>query len=101
MSSNPYDIPQKKNLRIMTINCRSVREKGAELQTALHYLKYDIVCATESCLKGVKPGKPPQNDAIQSCEIFPPNYNVYRNDRGTSGGGVFILAEKSITSIDH
>jgi hypothetical protein len=50
-------------------------------ETALHYLKPDIICATESWLKGVKPGVNPTIDAIKSCEIFPPNYNVYRNDR--------------------
>jgi hypothetical protein len=38
---------------------------------------------------------------LKSCEIFPPNYNVYRNDRGTLGGGVFILVEKSITSVEQ
>ena len=66
-----------------------------------HYLKPDIICATESWLKGVKPGVNPTKDAIKSSEIFPPNYNVYRNDRGTLGGGVFILVEKSITSVEQ
>jgi hypothetical protein len=47
----------------------------------------------------VKPGVNPTKDAITSSEIFPPNYNVYRNDRGILGGGVFILVEKSITSV--
>jgi hypothetical protein len=32
-------------------------------------------------------------DAIKSNEIFPQNYNVYRNDRGTLGRGVFVLVE--------
>ena len=26
-SSNPYDIPPKKNIRIMTVNCRSIKDK--------------------------------------------------------------------------
>jgi hypothetical protein len=47
----------------------------------------------------LKPGVNPTKDAIKFSEIFPPNYNVYRNDRGTLGGGVFILVEKSITSV--
>jgi hypothetical protein len=38
---------------------------------------------------------------LKSCEIFPPNYNVYRNDRRTLGGGVFILVEKSISSVEQ
>jgi hypothetical protein len=34
-------------------------------------------------------------------EIFPQNYNVYRNDRGTVGGRVFVLVEKSLTSVEQ
>ena len=83
----------------MTVNCRSIKDKWAEFETALHYRKPDIICATESWLKGVKPGVNPTKDAIKSCEIFPRNYNVYRNNRGTLG--VFILVEKSITSVEQ
>ena len=88
-------------MRIMTVNCGSIKDKHAEFETALYYLKPDIICATESWLKGVKPGVNPTKDAIKSCEIFPPNYNVYRNDRGTLGGGIFILVEKYITSVEQ
>ena len=101
LSSNPYEAPPKKNLRIMTINCRSVKDKRAEFEAALHYLKPDIVCGTESWLKGIKPGKTPSKDGIKSSEIFPPNYTAYRNDRGTLGGGVFVLVEKSLTSVEQ
>ncbi|KAK3091517.1 hypothetical protein FSP39_020434 [Pinctada imbricata] len=85
----------------MSVNCRSIKEKSAEFNLALHYLKPDIVCGTESWLKGIKPGQPPTQDAIKSSEIFPDNYNIYRNDRGTLGGGVFIMVEKSLTSIEQ
>jgi exonuclease III len=54
----------KKNMRIMTVNCRSIKDKRAEFETALHYHKPDIICATESRLKGVKPGVNPTIDAI-------------------------------------
>jgi len=84
----------------MTINCRSIKDKREEFQTAVHYLKPDIVCGTESWLKGIKPGRNPTKDAIKSSEISPLEYDVYRNDRGTLGGGVFIMIEKSITSIE-
>ena len=60
-----------------------------------------MVCATESWLKGVKPGSNPTKDTIKSSEISPPNYNVYRNDRGTLGGGVFIMVERSITPVEQ
>jgi hypothetical protein len=85
----------------MTVKCCSIKDKLAEFEAALHYLKPDIICATESWLKGVKPGVSPTKDAINYCEIFPPSYNVYRNDRGTLGGGVFILVEKSFTSVEQ
>ena len=59
------------------------------------------MCGTESWLKGIKRGQNPKRDAIKSNEIFPQNYNVYRNDRGTLDGGVFVLAEKSLTSVEQ
>jgi hypothetical protein len=43
----PYDTPVKKNMRIMTVNCRSIKDKRAEFETAPHYHKPDIICATE------------------------------------------------------
>jgi len=51
LSSNPYEVQAMKNLRIMTVNCRSIRDKQQEFKTALHYLKPDVVCATEPWLK--------------------------------------------------
>ena len=78
-----------------------MRTKKPEFETALHYLKPDIVCGTESWLEGIKPGENPKRGAIKSNEIFPQNYNVYRNDRGTLGGGDFVLVEKSPTSVEQ
>ncbi|KAK3097942.1 hypothetical protein FSP39_014709 [Pinctada imbricata] len=98
VEGNPYSVPKKQNIRIMTVNCRSIKDKSQELTLAIDYLKPDVICGTESWLKGIKPGKNPSHDAIKSSEVFPPNFNVYRNDRGTLGGGVFILVEKSIVS---
>ena len=85
----------------MTVSCRSIKDKKPEFETALHSLKPDIVCGTESWLKGIKPGENPKRGAIKSNEMFPQNYNVYRNDRGTLGGGVFVLVEKSLTSVEQ
>jgi hypothetical protein len=56
---------------------------------------------TESWLKGVKPGQNPTKDAIKSSEIFPSDCLHYRSDRGTLGGGIFILVHKSIISIEQ
>ena len=84
----------------MNINCRSVKENNSEFKAAVDYVKPDIICGTESLLKGVKPGKSPTNDAIKNSEIFPENYNVFRNDRGTIGGGVFIAVQKNISAFE-
>jgi hypothetical protein len=51
---------------IMTVNCHSIKGKGAEFETALLYLKPDIICATQSLLRGVKPGVNPTKDTIKS-----------------------------------
>jgi hypothetical protein len=52
-SSNVLKIPPKINLRIMIVNCRSVVEKKAELAACINYTKPDIICGTESWLKGI------------------------------------------------
>ena len=82
------DLPNKQNLRIMNVNCRSVKENCSEFKAAVSYIKPDIICGTESWLKGIRPGKTPSGDHIKNSEIFPENYTVFRNDRGTRGGGV-------------
>ncbi|XP_052780575.1 uncharacterized protein LOC128217460 [Mya arenaria] len=83
----------------MNINCRSIRGgKSSEFQAALNYIRPDIVCGTESWLKGVQPGKAETADSIKSSEVFPQNYNAFRNDRGTLGGGVFVLVHQDLIS---
>ena len=69
----------------MTVNCRSIKDKRAEFETALHYLKPDIICATESWLKGVKPGVNPTKDAKKSSEIFHTRRKIYH----VSGTNIF------------
>ena len=63
--------------------------------------KPDVVCCTESWLHGVQPGKSPTVEATCDAEMFPPNYKAYRNDRGTLGGGVFVLVHESLVSSEQ
>ena len=84
----------------MTLNCRSINDKTSEFAAAVNYIKPDIICGTESWLKGVKPGKNPTKDAIKSSEVFPENYTAYRNDCGTLSGGVFVLIHNDIIVIE-
>ena len=88
----------KNNLRILNVNCQKIQSKRAELQTAIQYIKPDVIFCTESWLTGTKPGKNPNPGGIASSEVFPPDYNVFRNDRNQFGGGVFILTHKSLTA---
>jgi hypothetical protein len=48
---------------------RSIKDKTSEFTAAVNYIKPDIICGTESWLKGEKPGKNPTKDAIKSSEI--------------------------------
>ena len=86
------------NLRILNVNFQSLRNKRAEFLTALQYTKPDIVFGTETWLRGVKPGKSTTQNAIGTSELFPEDYNVFRNDRNELGGGVLIMTHKSLTA---
>jgi hypothetical protein len=70
-STSIPNLPPKRNLRILTVNCRSIKDKTSELNVIINYTKPDIVIGTESWLKGVKPGGNPITDAIKSSEVFP------------------------------
>lgn len=50
-NTNVFNLPPKENLRIMTINCRSIKDKKTELASCINYIKPDIICGTESWLK--------------------------------------------------
>ncbi|XP_033116468.1 uncharacterized protein LOC117116516 [Anneissia japonica] len=69
------------SIKILNVNCQSVRAKINQFHVLLETEKPDIVTGTESWL----------NSSIASGEIFPPNYQVFRRDRqeGTHGR-VFI-----------
>ena len=49
-SSTPYLLPQKTNLRVMTVNSRSLFEKQSEFKAVIDYVIPDIVCCSESWL---------------------------------------------------
>lgn len=92
---------KKRNLRILTVNYRSIKDKQSEYKAAITYIKPDIICGTESWLKGEKPGKNPTKDTIKSSELFSNNYTAYRNDRGTLGGGVFVVVHNDIIAVEN
>lgn len=75
-------------LKCMLVNCRSVVGKSADLIAHIEEAQPDIVYGTESWL----------HEDIQSTEIFPSNFTVFRKDRNTTtkGGGVFQAIRKNL-----
>ena len=88
--TRPIQQPFNKNqLKIINVNCQSLWAKRLEFNHLIDSTCPDIVIGTESWL---------HNDIINS-SVFPvENYTVYRKDRGSRGGGVFILVKNSIKS---
>ena len=77
----------KVQLRIINVNCQSVLAKRHQLAHLLDSTSPDVVIGTESWL----------NSEISNNSVFPTDrYTVFRRDRGSRGGGVFILIENSI-----
>ena len=95
-TNNINSLPNKANLRLLTVNCCSIREHKSEFIAALDYVKPDLICGTESWLRGIQPGKEPSKSAIKTCEIFPEDYIIHRNDRMSRGGGVFTGVKKHL-----
>ena len=51
--SNHIELPKMSNLRLLTVNCCSFRENKSEFTAALDYIKPDIICGSESWLRGI------------------------------------------------
>jgi len=80
-----YDIP----LRVLVMNCQSIKNKTANLENMIQAVQPDIIIGNESWL----------HDNIQSSEVFPADYNIYRKDRKSDAhGGVFILVSNKYLS---
>jgi hypothetical protein len=78
-------------LRILNVNCQSIKNKQHQTQNLVDSTKPDVIIATETWL----------DPTITNSQIFPPNYNIYRKDRkGTkTGGGVLIaINDKYLSS---
>jgi hypothetical protein len=68
------------NLRIMTMNCRSIRDKKSEFAALVNYAKPDIIIGTESWLKGIKPGKPPTESSGRTMLVVYSSKLLYVNE---------------------
>ena len=83
-----------KQMKILVINFQSIRGKTAELHTCLQTDNPDLIIGNETWL----------DDSVESSEIFPSSYRVFRKDRkpnakGKAYGGVLIAVRSEITCI--
>ena len=78
-------------LRILNINCQSIKKKQDLMENLIDSTNPDIVIATETWL----------DPTITNNQVFPPNYTVWRKDReNAKGGGVLIAVENTCLSSD-
>ena len=76
-------------LRVIIINCQSIKNKKADFENLVDSTKPDIIIGNESWL----------HKDIQSTEVFPSGFTCYRNDRKSDAhGGVFILVSDKYLS---
>ena len=74
-------------LRILNINCQSIKNKEAELHTIMDTAKPDIILGNESWL----------TPEIKNSEIFPDSFDAVRKDRASDAhGGVFIAFKRDL-----
>ena len=78
----------KWKLTCMTMSCRSAKSKIADIAAVIDQYKPDIIFGTESWL----------NSNIESNEIFPNGYKLFRKDRPDDchGDGVFQAVKNDI-----
>lgn len=62
------------------LNTRSLVNKLSIFQSYIYSSDFDVICLTETWL----------SESIFDQEILPINYNIYRKDRHSGGGGVLI-----------
>ena len=81
------------SLKIISLNCRSVRSSSKRNQLAALITEHnvDIIIGCESHL----------DSSIPSSEILPPHYRIYRKDRSLGGGGVFIGIRNHINASEE
>ena len=62
------------------LNIRSLVNKLSIFQSYVYSSDFDVICLTETWL----------SESVFDQEILPINYNIYRKDRHSRGGGVLI-----------
>ena len=68
------------------LNIRSIVNKLSTFQSYVYSSDLDVICLTETWL----------SESVFDQEILPSNYNIYRKDRPSRGGGVLIATKNTI-----
>ncbi|XP_030834551.1 uncharacterized protein LOC115921326 [Strongylocentrotus purpuratus] len=76
----------EKEDKILTVNFQSARNKREEIHNPIDSSDPDIILGTETWL----------NSNIHIAKLFPPSYELIRNDRSDGYGGVLIALKKEI-----
>ena len=81
-NSNKTRGQSKASIRLLSINVNGIKstEKVTDFNQLIDSIKPDVIIGCESKL----------DDYVLTTETFPVNYNVYRKDRNTFGGGVSL-----------
>ena len=87
------------NLRLLTVNCCGIRTNKAEFAAELDYTKPDLVCGTESWLRGIKPGQDPAKNSIKSSEVFPRNTPFIGMTDLLALEGMYLLQPEKASSL--
>jgi hypothetical protein len=82
---NDPKIPLKSS-RAIVINFQSITNKVHETQVLIDNADPDIILGTETWLNG----------NISSAEVLPTNFQVFRNDRSDSYGGVLFAVREDL-----
>ncbi|XP_072043012.1 uncharacterized protein [Amphiura filiformis] len=84
----PTSKPKRTSLKILVVNFQGIRNKTADLSVCIDEKDPDIIIGSETHL----------NDLINSSELFPPNFTVFRKDRdfGPAKGGVLIATKNDL-----
>lgn len=73
-------------LSCLSLNARSIVNKERELRSCLSINDYDLIAITETWL----------DPTINSSEIFPTSFEVFRKDRSRNGGGVLLAFNRKL-----
>ncbi|VDI49506.1 Hypothetical predicted protein [Mytilus galloprovincialis] len=75
-----YTSPKSVPIKMLIVNRQSIKSKQELIKNLVESIKPDIVLGTETWI----------DSSVKDNQIFPPNYNIYRNHRNMKGGGVLI-----------